>query len=145
MYKQISTYTGNIEVLLTCATRLANEDGKGYTCTDPRATASAYKPLLCDIFPGVWTRCFLAIIWPNGNIMPHWGAGEVIADGSVRYHLVLKTNADCWSMHENQWQQLKEGNIYEFDPRLVHAAINWGKEWRVHFVVDIDGGLKWPR
>lgn len=142
MYKQISTYAADIGILLAEVKRLASENGKGYTCTDPRAAEAVYKPLLADIFPGTWTRCFLAIIWPNGNIMPHWGKGEVIADGSVRYHLVLKTNPDCWNMHENEWQQLKEGIIYEFNPRLVHAAINWGKEWRIHFVVDIDGGIK---
>jgi len=137
MYRQMGIYGGDIESLLGQARKLASENGHGYTCTDPRATGSAFKPLLYDVFPGVWTRCFLAIIWPNGNIMPHYGGGEVIADGSTRYHLVLKTNSDCWSMHENEWQQLKEGNIYEFNPRVVHAAINWGKQWRVHFVVDI--------
>jgi len=142
MYQQVSFYTDDIEVLLFQAKNLASPNGRGYTCTDPRATMELYQPLLGKIFPGVWTRCFLAIIWPNGSIMPHHGGGEVIADGSARYHLVLKTNPDCWSMHENQWQQLEEGKIYEFNPRLVHAAINWGKQWRVHFVVDIDGGIK---
>lgn len=142
MYRLIGRYDGELEPLLNLVSRLSpSKGGTGYTCTPPPATAELYRPLLAAVFPGDWTRSFLAVIWPNGSIMPHAKDGEVIADGSIRYHLVLKTNEHCWSMHDGGWQQLEEGRIYEFDPRLVHASINWGSAWRIHFVVDIDGGM----
>ena len=139
MYKFVKQYSGNLESLLSLVPQLSpSPGGTGYTCTEPRFTHDVYYPFLKDIFPGTWTRCFLAIVWPNGSIMPHYGGGEVIADKSQRYHLVLQTNQDCWSMSANDWQQLQAGGIYAFNPRMVHASINWGKEWRVHFAVDID-------
>jgi hypothetical protein len=145
MYKRIGTYKGDVDFLLSQASRVGmHPSGSGYTCSPRDQTKELYLPLVKDVFPGNCTGLFLAIIWPQGNIPPHGasGIGEVIADGSMRYHLILKTNPKCWNMHDGDWQQLEERGIYEFDPRKVHASINWGKEWRVHLVVDIDGGMK---
>lgn len=142
MYERLGTYEGELEVLLgRVAGVRPQRGGGGYTCTPLRATREAYEPLLRATFPGTWTRCTLVVVWPNGHIMPHFGKGEVIADNSTRYHLVIKTNGQSWSMHENEWQRLDARGIYTFDPRLIHASINWGAEWRIHFVVDVDGGI----
>lgn len=109
---------------------------EGYATTSRQETSELYYPLLSDVFPGRWLQCFLAIIWANGTIPPH--CDSETGDGkSKRFHLVIQSNANCWYMHNNQWQQLEEGGIYEFDPTLVHAAVNWGGEPRIHLVVDI--------
>lgn len=143
MYRFLKIYGGDMDVLLAQIPRLSPQrGGTGYVCTNREGTREIYRPLLKEIFPGTWTAAFLAIIWPNGSVMPHFGEGELIAEGSTRYHLVMKTNEYSWSMHDNRWQQLEERGVYEMDPRLIHASINWGKEWRVHLAIDIDGGLE---
>jgi len=144
VYKRIGTYEGDIDFLLAQAIQVGvKSQGTSYICSPRDQTKDLYYPLVKDVFPGECAGLFLAVIWPDGHIMPHGagGIGEVIEDGAVRYHLVLKTNPDAWSMHDNEWQQLEERGIYEFDPRKVHASINWGKEYRVHLVVDIQGGI----
>ena len=104
-----------------------------YATTDVKKTNEVFHEHLKDLFPGEWIKCFCSIINPDGSIMPH---ADVDANGRTRCHLVLKTNKDCWHMHDNEWQQLKEGEVYSMDPTKVHAAINWGEEPRVSFVVD---------
>jgi hypothetical protein len=40
-------------------------------------------------------------------------------------------------MHDGNCQQLEAGGIYEMDEKLIHAAMNWGNDIRMHFVIDI--------
>ena len=104
-----------------------------YATTGPKKTEEVFYKHLKDLFPGDWIKCFCSIINPDGSIMPH---ADVDANGRSRCHLVLKTNSDCWSLHDGDWQQLVQGEVYKMDPTKVHAAINWGTEPRVSFVVD---------
>jgi len=142
MYTLIARYQGSLERLLAEIPRLSPQrGGGGYCCTYHDSSRAIFEPLVKESFPGLWTACFAVVVWPDGHIMPHEQSGEVIEDGSMRYHLVLQTNDKSWNMHNNQWQRLERGGLYEMDPRFVHASINWGAEPRIHLVVDIDGGM----
>lgn len=109
---------------------------KGYCTVGHEDGISIFQPLLADTLFGKWTYCIMSIIWPHGSIAPHVDGNTANTD-STRYNLVLQSNDNCWSMHGGDWQQLKEGFIYQMDPSITHASINWGNEPRIHLVVDV--------
>lgn len=115
-----------------CSPRVGAE---GYASTDFPITREVFGPLVWAYFgdPIRWVHCSVVIILPNGSIPPH--ADSLV--GSRRYMAVLQTNERAWCLHGGTWQQLREGEIYTADPRIEHAAVNWGREPRVHFVVDV--------
>lgn len=125
----------NPRALAELAPRLEpKRSAEGYATTDRERTRALFAPLLGDVFPGEWHHCALAIIWPNGTIPPHEdGASEF----RQRFMLVLQSNPGSWVWHDGDWQQLEEGGIYTADPSKTHAALNWGSEPRIHFVVDV--------
>lgn len=141
MYRKVGHYRGNTQELVELIKRLDPAPQPTlpllYNTTDPDKTAAIYRDRLANIFPGVWTKCFLAIIWPNGSIMPHC---DLDVPDVVRTHLVLWTNPDCWCMNDGHWCQPDLGGIYTMEQTLPHASINWGGEPRVHFVVDRKSG-----
>lgn len=109
---------------------------QGYCTTDRDETTTIYRSHLEQLFSGEWTKCFLAIIWPNGTIPPHVD-GDSIREGSQRYQVVLQSNPDSWVLHDGDWQQLEEGGIYTMRPELRHASVNWGNEPRINLIVDV--------
>jgi hypothetical protein len=138
MYRQIGRYNSDTRWLAELGIKTLQPAPTYpllYCTTNSPETTSLYNPLLQDKFPGEWTKCFLAIIFPNGSIMPH---KDLDVAGQIRTHLVLQTNPDCWNMNDNIWTNLEEGGIYTMDQTLVHASINWGTEPRIHLVVDRD-------
>ena len=135
MYQKVGSYPGDLSGLVE-AMHLLNPSPTlplGYLTTDSIATEAVYKPLLGDFFPGEWLKCFLSIVWPNGSIMMHVDAD---AAGRQRQHLVLKSNPESWCIHDGALQQLEDGGVYIMEQTLPHAAINWGQDVRIHFVVD---------
>ncbi len=135
MYVQVGQYDGNLSELaeLIHILRPAPTLPLGYLTTEPIATTEIYGPVLKAIFPGIWAKCFLSIVWPNGSIMPH---ADMDMPSTYRQHLVIKTNPDAWVMHDGGVEQLREGGIYSMDETRVHAAMNWGQDVRIHFVID---------
>ena len=135
MYQKVGHYDGDTKVLVELIRLLdpAPTLPLLYNTTEPKRTEAVYRPHLQETLPGEWTKCFLAIIWPNGSIMPHQ---DLDVAGQIRTHLVMQTNSDCWCMNAGLWSQPEQGGIYTMDQTLVHASINWGSEPRVHFVVD---------
>lgn len=120
------------ELVSRCSPRVGAE---GYASTDFPATRDVFGPRMASQFgdPERWAHCSVAMIMPNGTIPPH--ADSLV--GSHRYMVVLQTNDRAWCLHGGAWQQLREGGIYTADPRIEHAALNWGREPRIHFVVDV--------
>jgi hypothetical protein len=137
MYRKVAHYGGCLAALIEHMHKLEPKPTLplGYLTTDPKTTEAIYRPLLAALFPGEWLKCFLSIVWPNGSIMAHQDL-DAPALNRHRHHLVLKTNSDCWCMHDGTVEQLDLGGIYAIDETKVHAAMNWGRDFRVHFVVD---------
>lgn len=136
MYSKLAQFNGDLVELAERAHALSLKPTLPllYQTTEPIQTEAIYKPLLKDTFPGQWQKCFLSIVWPNGSIMAH---ADIERKDRIRRHLVIKTNPDCWCMHDGNCQQLEAGGIYEMDEKLTHAAMNWGNDIRMHFVIDI--------
>ncbi len=136
MYEQVGRYDGELGPLVEAMHQLRPTPTLplGYLTTDNERTMAVYWPILQSAFPGVWNKCFLSIVWPNGGtIMAH---ADMDVAGQERQHLVMKTNPDSWCMHDGRVQQLDAGGIYTMDATKVHAAMNWGTDVRVHFVID---------
>lgn len=83
----------------------------------------------------------LIALRPGGHIPLH--ADDVATEhamepGLSRFHVVLQTNQDCWSLHNGSWQQLEVGGIYWMNPTKAHAAVNFGSTARYHLVIDTE-------
>lgn len=81
--------------------------------------------------PWIWIT--VVALYPSSQIVAHRDPPAV---GTVRYHIPLQTNDDCWCFHDGVWQQLLVGQVYSMNPREQHGAVNWGSEVRLHLMVD---------
>lgn len=70
---------------------------------------------------------------PSQQIVAHTDP----AIAGLRYHIPLQTNPGCWAFSGGEWQQLGEGLIYQMDPTVLHGAVNWGTEVRLHLMIDV--------
>lgn len=139
MYLEVGKYVGESRHLLSEISRFdlrASSEGYATSSNQPELAKEVFQPVLKDTFPGEWLSAMLTVILPNGCIPSHCDS-DVAGGKATRYHLVLQSNDQSWSMHDNEWQRLREGYIYTIDPALIHGSINWGKEPRVHLVIDI--------
>ena len=135
MYIQIGTYDGPIRPLVEQAYSLVpGASREGYCTVHDFSVGTQYAPIFQQIIPGHWVRSFLSIIWHNGTIPPHIDTD--MREDAIRSHVVLDTNAECWYLHDGQWQQLQTGGVYRMDPLKIHASVNWGHGARIHLVVD---------
>lgn len=136
MYERVGTYEGALGALVDAGAKgipLVPTMPLRYNTSDSVLTEKIYGPLLGDVFPGFWIKCFLSVIWPAGSIHPHV---DQDAKGRDRLHLVLQTNEEAYCIHDGCLQQLEAGGIYRMDPTKLHASINWGEQPRINFVVD---------
>lgn len=60
----------------------------------------------------------------------------------TRYHVPIQSNPGCWVFSGGEWRQLIVGHIYAMDPTVVHGAVNWGSEVRLHLLVDVHGEVR---
>lgn len=77
----------------------------------------------------------LVALYPSSQLVAHCDPPI----RGVRYHVPLVVNDGCWAFHDGTWQQLAVGQGYQMDPTVVHGAVNWGTEVRVHLMVDVEG------
>lgn len=91
-----------------------------------------------NIFKGLfdkWKGAFCLAMSPGGILEPHTDVQSV--QFSARYHIVLKNNEFCRYFHDGDVQVLDQYGIYQMDPLKVHSAINNGKDYRIHLIVDV--------
>lgn len=141
------------EPLLTrlrlAANRLDLGPGTGTRMTEVEATKAAFHDCLlalrwlfakaAEVDPdGVafdWFR--LVIVGPSQQIPAH--QDQPLPAGVYRHHLVLWTNDRAWTFYAGEWFRALEGSVYPMDPSQWHGAVNWGREPRVHLLVDVKG------
>lgn len=75
----------------------------------------------------------LVLLYPSSQIVAH---KDPPIEGT-RYHIPLVLNSLCWVYHAGDWQHLIEGVCYVMDPTLIHGAVNWGTEPRIHLSIDM--------
>lgn len=65
---------------------------------------------------------------------------SIHADSTRRYHYAVNTSPDCYLVEMNGPEGTfhhipADGRLYEMDARLIHTAVNTGREGRVHIVI----------
>ena len=130
MYRLVGRHPGAAK-LMEFVPRLVPLERPGYWTTEKTPTVELFRPLLAGVFPGRWLAARLVTVKPGGVIPLHRDTPEEMDWRLV----VVQTNPDAWVLHDGHWQRLEQDGIYESDQRLPHAAVNFGKEPRVHLVV----------
>lgn len=109
--------------------------GPGGSSMTPAAHSKFYAAdhRLTEYLQLPWEWVTIVALYPSSQIVAHRDPPAV---GTVRYHIPLQTNPDCWCFHDGVWQRLPVGQIYSMNPREQHGAVNWGAEVRLHLMVD---------
>lgn len=137
MYEHIGTHPDVAPILHLVNSFEYKWAPQGYRIVDGRE-----RPLestvhdLAGIPGGPWVFSMVIKLEQGDNIPPH--CDKPLPVGVTRYHLVLQSNDMSYCMHDGDWQQLAAGGLYIMNPRLLHAAINWGNTPRIHLVVDTE-------
>jgi hypothetical protein len=63
---------------------------------------------------------------------------------SRRYNIAVSTNDDCWLYHNSYdldnggiRDHISEGEVWELNNKIIHTAVNYGKTWRTHIIIDV--------
>lgn len=73
---------------------------------------------------------------PAGNVIPRHT--DTVKGHPFRWHLPLITNMDVAFWNEkDHWYQMLNSFWYPFNYSIPHAVVNFGKEERVHLIVDL--------
>ena len=73
---------------------------------------------------------------PAGNVIPRHT--DTVKGHPFRYHLPLITNLDVAFWNEkDHWYWMGCNVWHPFDYSIPHAVVNFGKEERIHLIVDL--------
>ena len=135
MYRRVGTVPA--AGLMDFVPRLELLDRPGYQVSRKGPTIELVRPLLAEYFPGQWLVARFVIVKPLGVVPPHTDPRGPTDPPTWRL-LVVQTSPDAWALHDGDWQRLEQDGVYEADQSVSHAAVNFGKEPRVHLVVGTD-------
>jgi len=136
VYRLVGRVPGAGE-LAALVPRLELLDRPGYQVSRKGPTIELVRPLLAGHFPGRWLVARFVVVKPAGMIPLHTDPRGPDDLPAWRL-LVVQTSPDAWALHDVDWQQLGQDGVYEADQSLAHAAVNFGKQPRVHLVVGTD-------
>jgi hypothetical protein len=100
----------------------------------PRTTAFVRD--LARRVHGVPGRAALVRLRPRGHVYEHVDQG-LYYHLRGRYHLVLKSVAGSPLRAGPETVRMREGELWWFDNRLPHEAVNESDEERIHLIVDV--------
>ena len=72
----------------------------------------------------------------GGRVYPHVDRGEYYALRD-RYHLVLRSALGSWLKAGDEEVRMREGELWWFDNKAVHEAMNDGEQDRIHLIFDL--------
>jgi hypothetical protein len=81
-------------------------------------------------------RAMIVRLKPGGRVYPHVDSGSYYA-WRDRFHLVLKSAAGNELMCGGERAILQEGELWSFNNKLFHSAMNRSSKWRVHVIFDL--------
>jgi hypothetical protein len=90
-----------------------------------------------DRLPGVKFSVRYLVFPPNTGLIPHRDYGISPANGIIRLHVPILTNAACVHVIRNRPLHLRAGALYFFDTTEIHSFYNNSHETRVHLVIDL--------
>jgi hypothetical protein len=82
------------------------------------------------------SRATIVRLKPRSQVGLHIDIGSyyLIRD---RYHLVLRSRTGSILISGNEQVRMKEGELWWFDNKQHHAALNDSDEWRIHYIFDL--------
>jgi len=97
---------------------------------------SAYVDELVRSLDGAMGRAVMTNLRPHGTIHPHTDDGLywLLRD---RYHLVLKSVAGSLFRAGGEEVRIQAGELWSFDPTVLHEAFNDSDEDLIHVIVDV--------
>lgn len=81
-------------------------------------------------------RCIINKLKPGGRIYPHPDTPDH-AEYWDRFHIVLQSGPGATFICEDEQVEMKTGEIWWFNNRLMHEVVNNSADDRIHLVVDI--------
>lgn len=98
--------------------------------------ASEYVDQLVQSMNGRMGRAVMTNLKPHGTVYPHTDDGLywLLRD---RYHLVLKSAQGSHFKVGGEEIRMQEGELWWFDPTVLHEAFNDSDEDRIHIIVDV--------
>jgi hypothetical protein len=81
-------------------------------------------------------RAAIVRLKPRSQVGLHIDVGSyyLIRD---RYHLVLKSRSGSILVSGNERVRMREGELWWFDNKQHHGALNESDEWRIHYIFDL--------
>jgi aspartyl/asparaginyl beta-hydroxylase len=107
-------------------------------------TTSRKLPLICNFlekfakeWDGELSRAKLVLLPPGHRVYAHIDRGEYywVRD---RFHLVLQTgDQGSWMRTADEEIRMKTGELWRFNNKGMHEALNEGEIDRIHFIFDL--------
>lgn len=106
-------------------------------------SGSKTYPLACQFLRafaaeqnGLLGRAKIVCLPPGGRVYPHIDRGEYYRSRN-RYHLVLRSTQGSWLKAGDEEVRMREGEVWWFDNKQVHEAVNDGEQDRIHMIFDL--------
>ncbi len=109
----------------------------------PAASILPWKPIVLDLMRRVEAvqldRLLITRLAPGGRITPHADdQGNYVNDPCrERYHVVLQGLAGSLYFNGDEVVTMRSGDVWIFDPLLVHSIQNNSEDDRIHMLVDL--------
>ncbi|GAB4223663.1 MAG: hypothetical protein Tsb0032_26600 [Kiloniellaceae bacterium] len=82
------------------------------------------------------SRAKIVCLPAGRRVYPHVDRGDYYAVRD-RYHLVLRSAAGSWLKAGDEEVRMREGELWWFDNKQMHEAMNDGEQDRVHMIFDL--------
>jgi hypothetical protein len=82
-------------------------------------------------------RATLVRLAPNGRVYRHIDHGDYYQRRD-RYHLVLHSPSGSLLGCDDEWVRMQPGELWWFNNKLPHEAINESDDWRIHLIFDVE-------
>ena len=85
---------------------------------------------------GELARAMLVRLKPQGRVLSHVDRGAYYACRD-RYHLVIQSPGGSEMGAGGEWATFQAGDLWCFNNKVVHEALNRSTDWRVHLIFDL--------
>lgn len=115
---------------------LENQESQWTEMSKRFPKACEFMSAVAEKAGGTLSRATIVRLQPNGSVYLH------IDDGAYyfirkRIHLVLKSDKGSILMSGGETVKMQEGELWWFDNRQHHQAVNNSDDWRIHFIFDV--------